>query len=139
MRYIKSCGFVAYRRIENENHYLIIKSLNGDVGFPKGHMEVGESELETAIRELKEETGIEVDVIKGFRYAVEYPLLKIPDKIKQTVYFLGKCVLCDIVCQETEVAEACFLPYKEAIKVLTFEETKSILKEAENFIQTMLS
>ena len=45
MRYIKSCGFVAYKRIESINHYLIIKSLNGDMVFPKGHMESGESEL----------------------------------------------------------------------------------------------
>ena len=59
MRYIKSCGFIAYKQIEGRNYYLIIKSLNGDVGFPKGHMEIGESELETAIRELKEETGID--------------------------------------------------------------------------------
>ena len=67
MRYIKSCGFVAYKRIESINHYLIIKSLNGDMGFPKGHMESGESELQTAIRELKEETGVDVKVIQGFR------------------------------------------------------------------------
>jgi hypothetical protein len=58
--------------------------------------------------------------------------------MKQTVYFLGKCVLCDIVCQETEVAEACFLPYKKALELLTFDETRNILKEAENYIQTML-
>ena len=72
MTYIKSCGFVAYKRIENINHYLIIQSLNGDVGFPKGHMESGESELETAIRELKEETGVDVKVIQGFRRQIEY-------------------------------------------------------------------
>ena len=57
MRYIKSCGFIVYKAENNENFYLIIKSHNGDVGFPKGHMEPGENELQTAIRELKEETG----------------------------------------------------------------------------------
>ena len=45
MRYIKSCGFVAYKQIESRNYYLIIKSLNGDVGFPKGHMEIEERRL----------------------------------------------------------------------------------------------
>lgn len=134
MKYIKSCGFVAYRQVDNENYYLIIKSLNGDVGFPKGHMESGESELQTAIRELKEETGIEVKVIQGFRRQIEYELLKIPDTIKQSVYFLGECTSDKIVCQEYEVAQASFVSYEEALNNLTFIETKSILKDAEKFI-----
>ena len=134
MKYIKSCGFVAYKQIKNKNYYLIIKSLNGDVGFPKGHMEIGESELQTAIRELKEETGIDVEAISGFRCQIEYPLPKVPDAIKQTVYFLGKCTSDNIVCQEAEVAAASFVSYDEALKILTFEETRNILKEAEFFI-----
>ena len=134
MTYIKSCGFVAYKRIENINHYLIIQSLNGDVGFPKGHMESGESELETAIRELKEETGVDVKVIQGFRRQIEYELRRIPDTIKQSVYFLGQCTSDKIICQEAEVAEASFISYEDALKILTFEETKNILKDAEIFI-----
>ena len=136
MRYIKSCGFVAYKQIENKNYYLIIKSLNGDIGFPKGHMEIGESELQTAIRELKEETCAEVEVISGFRYQIEYPLPRVPDAIKQSVYFLGKCTSESIICQETEVDSAEFIPYEDAIKMLTFEETKNILRDAELFIQS---
>lgn len=134
MRYIKSCGFVAYKRIENANYYLIIKSQNGDVGFPKGHMESGESELETAIRELKEETGVDVKVIQGFRRQIEYELRRVPDTIKQSVYFLGECTSDKIICQEAEVAEASFISYEDALKILTFEETKNILKDAEIFI-----
>ena len=134
MRYIKSCGFVAYKRIENVNHYLIIQSLNGDVGFPKGHMESGESELETAIRELKEETGVDVKVIQGFRRQIEYELRRVPDTIKQSVYFLGECTSDKIICQEAEVAEASFISYEDALKILTFEETKNILTDAEIFI-----
>ena len=136
MRYIKSCGFVAYKQIENKNYYLIIKSLNGDIGFPKGHMEIGESELQTAIRELKEETGVEVNFISGFRRQIEYPLPQIPDAIKQSVYFLGKCTSEKIVCQESEVAKAEFVSYEDAITLLTFEETKNILRDAELFIQS---
>ena len=135
VRYIKSCGFVTYKQIEGVNHYLIIKSLNGDVGFPKGHMEHGESELETAIRELKEETGVDVKVIQGFRREIEYKLHRIPDTIKQSVYFLGECTSDKIICQEAEVAEAGFIPYEDALKILTFEETKSILKDAEAIIK----
>ena len=135
MRYIKSCGFVAYKQIENRNYYLIIKSLNGDVGFPKGHMETEESELETATRELKEETGVEINAVPGFRIQIEYPLTKIADTKKQSVYFLGRCILDNIVIQKSEVAEANFLSYEDALKILTFDDTKNILKKAEEYIR----
>lgn len=136
MRYIKSCGFIVYKEENNKNFYLIIKSHNGDVGFPKGHMEPGENELQTAIRELKEETGIDVDTIHDFRYQIEYPLPRVPDAMKQTVYFLGKCASDDIIIQETEVASAEFVTYDKAIEKLTFEETKNMLKKANDIINS---
>ena len=136
MRYIKSCGFIVYKAENNENFYLIIKSHNGDVGFPKGHMEPGENELQTAIRELKEETGMDVDTIYDFRYQIEYPLPRVPDAMKQTVYFLGKCASDEIIIQETEVASAEFVTYDKAIEKLTFEETKNMLKKANDIINS---
>lgn len=136
MRYIKSCGFIVYKAENNENFYLIIKSHNGDVGFPKGHMEPGENELQTAIRELKEETGMDVDTIYDFRYQIEYPLPRVPDAMKQTVYFLGKCASDEIIIQETEVALAEFVTYDKAIEKLTFEETKNMLKKANDIINS---
>lgn len=136
MRYIKSCGFIVYKAENNENFYLIIKSHNGDVGFPKGHMESGENELQTAIRELKEETGMDVDTIYDFRYQIEYPLPRVHDAMKQTVYFLGKCASDDIIIQETEVASAEFVTYDKAIEKLTFEETKNMLKKANDIINS---
>ena len=136
MRYIKSCGFIVYKAENNENFYLIIKSHNGDVGFPKGHMEPGENELQTAIRELKEETGMDVDTIHDFRYQIEYPLPRVPDTMKQTVYFLGKCASDDIIIQETEVASAEFVTYDKAIEKLTFEETKNMIKKANDIINS---
>lgn len=51
--------------------------------------------------------------------------------IKQSVYFLGECIHDDIICQPSEVLEAKFLTYDEALKVLTFEETKNILIDIE--------
>ena len=134
MNYVKSCGFIVYKRVNKKKFYLVIRSLNGDFGFPKGHTEPGESEIETAIRELKEETGIEVKIIEGFRRQIEYELRNIPNTIKQSVYFLGECTSDKIICQESEVSEARFISYEDAIKILTFEETKSILIDAEKFI-----
>ena len=135
MRYIKSCGFVAYKKVGDEVYYLIIKGINRDIGFPKGHMESGESEIQTAVRELKEETNVEVEVIDGFRYAMEYKLPRTTDAVKQVIYFLGKCVTDDVVYQKAELLDARFLTYGEAMKLLSFEQTRELLTEAKEFIE----
>ena len=134
MKYEKSCGVIAYKIIDDNIHYLIIQSKNGDVGFPKGHVEEGETEILTAIRELKEETNVEVEIIDGFRNQIEYPLPKKPDTQKQAVYYLGKCISDRIICQKTEVDRAEFISYNDALEALTFESTKKVLKEAHRFI-----
>lgn len=134
MKYEKSCGFVVYKEVQETNYYLIIRASNGEYGFPKGHMENNETEHETAIRELKEETNVEVQIIDGFRHQIEYPLPNKENVKKQSVYFLGKCIMNDIVCQETEVSEAMFVPFAKAMELLTFEDTKMILKEADAVI-----
>ena len=54
---MKKCGVIIYDK--DTKTYLLVKGRkSGKWGFPKGHMELGETERETAIRELKEETGI---------------------------------------------------------------------------------
>ena len=134
MQYVKSCGFIVYKQLDGENYYLIIKSTNGDVGFPKGHVESGETELQTAIRELKEETNVDVEIIEGFRKQIEYPLPKRPDVIKQSVYFLGRAVTDDVICQEGEVINAAFVSYDDAMRTLTFEDTRRLLEDAKTYV-----
>ena len=134
MQYVKSCGFIVYKTVENTNYYLIIQSTNGDIGFPKGHMEDGETELQTAIRELKEETNVDVEIIEGFRKQIEYPLPKRPDVIKQSVYFLGRAVTDDVICEEGEVINAAFVSYDDAMRTLTFEDTRRLLEDAKTYV-----
>ena len=135
MKYIKSCGFIVYKIDNDKPLFLVIGSKNGDVGFPKGHMEKDETEIQTAFRELKEETNIEVEVIKGYRYQIEYKLKHIKNAIKQSVYFLGYAKNDNIICQPEEVNFAKFVSFDEALKVLTFKETKDILTKAKDFLE----
>ena len=136
MNYVKSCGFVAFKRANNENLYLIITSKNGDVGFPKGHTEENETEIQTAIREMKEETNIDITVVPGFREEIDYELPARKDTRKLSVYFLGECISDQLLPQETEVAKAEFLTYQKAYELLTFRETKDILSKAETYINS---
>ena len=137
MQYEKSCGFVPYTERGGERLYLIIQSTNGDFGFPKGHTENGESEHETAIRELKEEVGIEAEIIHDFRRQIEYPLRSKKGVVKRSVYFLGKCKTTCVVPEDGEVKSAVFLPFSDALKLLTFDDTKDILREADNHLKSL--
>ena len=131
MNYVKSCGVVAYKRIDNINYYLIIKQINNDIGFPKGRMNIDENEIETAIRELKEETNIEVKLNNEFRTQIEY---KISNALKTVVYFLGEVINEDIIIQEQEVKEAYFLPYNDALNVISYNDTKDVLIKIEKYL-----
>ena len=84
----KSCGALVYRVRQNAVELLLLKHrFGGHWSFPTGHVESGETECETALREVKEETGLTIDLQEGFRQCVEY--YPKPNVKKQVVYFLG--------------------------------------------------
>ena len=70
-----SRGAVVYRDIKGEVRYLLIKNKrSAHWGFPKGHIEPGETKKQTAIREVLEETGIHVRIIDGFESISKYKI-----------------------------------------------------------------
>ena len=60
MKYEKSCGAIVYTNINGKRLYLVEQMLDGHWGVPKGHVEENEKEEETALREIKEEVGLDV-------------------------------------------------------------------------------
>lgn len=138
MSYEISCGAVVYTRIKNEIYWLIIRSLEGIYGFPKGHMEDGENELDTAVREIMEETGISPCFVDGFRVVDEYPLPRKKGVIKRVVYFLAEFSGQDIKYQKEELLEAKLMTYDEAISLMQFDNTKVILTKAQDFLNKKL-
>ena len=135
MRYEKSCGGIVFTRGDGEIRYVIIRHLGGHWGFPKGHMESGEAERDTALREIREETGIAAKLLEGFRTESRYPLPDKPGVTKQVVYFLAEYTNQEIQYQTEELTAAELLSYEEALDRLTFEETKRILEKANLFLQ----
>lgn len=135
MQYEKSCGAVIFTRQNGEILYVIIRSTGNDFGFPKGHMEPGEDEYATALREIREEVGLKVSIMNGFRMEDTYPLPNKPGVTKQVVYFLAEYSGQEIHFQPEELSGAYLMPYEEALRTLSFRETKSILAEANRFLQ----
>ena len=134
MKWEKSCGGVVFTRKADAIRYLIIRHLGGHCGFPKGHMEPGESEQETALREIREETGLTVSLIDGFRAEDSYPLPKKTGVYKQVVYFLAEFSDQTIHTQPEEISEAYLVSYEEALGLLPFPEAKRILTDAHGFL-----
>lgn len=134
MKYEKSCGAVIFRNGNSGREYLLVLNKKGNVkghwGFPKGHIEQGESEYFTAAREIFEETGILVVFCKDARVVSSYN--PAPDVEKDAVYFLamprdGQ----EIRLQAEEIAKYKWCSLSEAKALLTFDE--KILDKMERF------
>lgn len=133
-----SCGGVVFNRRNDEILYVIVQSLEGYYGFPKGHMENNETEEQTAVREIYKETGLKVEIIPGFRIIDEYPNPKNKGAMKKVVYFAAEYDNQDIKHQEEELLDVYLMTYEEAMNVLQFESSKRILSEANSFILKLL-
>ena len=138
MMYEKSCGFVVYRESSGVREFLLIRALNGKYGFPKGHVERGETEHETAVRELKEETNLAVRIVDGFRREIEYTLPQKRSTMKRCVYFLGEYTEGEIICQEEEILDAVFVTFEQAMAMIPFANARSILQEANAYIDSLV-
>lgn len=95
----RSCGVLPWREEQGQREYLIVFEHHSQCwSLPKGHMEPGETEEQTALRELFEETGLTAELDTSRHAAIEYPLLReysaetagsvIPRK--QVIYFPGR-------------------------------------------------
>ena len=140
MKSEKSCGAVVFTRISGQLLYVIIKSKEGIYGFPKGHMEGKETEVETAIREVQEETGLQIALVEGFRVEDSYPVIRegAPVFMKHVVYFLGQYNEQIIVPQETEVTDIQLMDYDTAMASFQFENLRHILAQAHNYLGGLL-
>ena len=134
MLHEKSCGAIVYRKFHGNTEILLIKHINsGHWSFPKGHVEHGETEIETARREIMEETSIDVIIDPTFRETVTYSPKK--DTVKVVVYFLAKAKNVDFTPQEDEIAEIRWVDISYASNVLSYENDKIIVSKAKNVIK----
>lgn len=131
-----SCGVILFTVKNNEPLFLLIKDYYNNVGFAKGHIENGETELIAALRETKEETSITPKILEGFKAEIEY--LMPNGNTKRVVYFLG-----DFENQTPKHNEGfeqfdfLILPYNDAYKTLSFENSKELLFKANEFINNL--
>lgn len=132
IKYEKSCGAVIYTVQNGTRFYLVEQMQKGHVSLCKGHVEQDESEHETAIREIREETGLEVEFVEGFRKNIAYS--PSTDCVKTVVLFLARAEHTSVRAQEEEVRAIQWLTFENAMEALTFDSTREILRQAETFL-----
>jgi len=138
MNKVKSCGAVVYRKLGSEVEFRAVKSkVNGHWGFPKGQMEKGESEEETAKREVLEETGLSIILLDGFRTRIEYILSE--SRFKEVIFFIGRTSEQFVNIQQEEIHEFKWLKYNNMLELLTFGNSKEILTETKEFLDNLSS
>lgn len=133
--YEKSCGVVVFKE-SAKREYLLLHYPGGHWDLAKGHVEKGEDEKQTALRELEEETGItSVTLIPGYREVISYKYHRGKQlSTKEVVYFLGKTEENAIQISH-EHQDFIWLPYTEAVEKLTFENAKELVRKAEKVLQ----
>ena len=132
MRKEKSCGAVIYKYIDNELFILLLKHNLGHWSFAKGHVEDNETEQETAIREIREETNLDVTINSDFRYVITYSPYE--GVIKDVVYFLATTNSDNIKAQQSEISEIKWFKYEDAISMITYEDGRKVLMKAIEYL-----
>ena len=135
----KSCGVVLF----NSGKVLLLRhssisSRGGHWDFPKGHIEDGESEIQTALRELEEETGIaHTNVIDGFRDTINYIFSRGQEQIgKEVVFFLATTKESKVNLSHEHI-DYSWLDFDSAFSRLTYDNARQILRNAIEFYENV--
>lgn len=128
----KSCGAVVYKKEKDKLYILIEEMKGGHFSIPKGHVEDNETEVETALREIKEETNLDVALDSNFREVVSYSPYQ--NCIKDVIFFIAEAKTFDTKEQLIEVSKIYWLEPYDAINKLTFESDKEVVRKALKYI-----
>ena len=127
----KSCGAVVYN--PKKHSFLIIKMLNGNWGFPKGHTEDQETDIQTAIREVMEETGINIEILDGFKKSIKY--IPFPEVLKKVIFFIGITEEEKVTIDRDEIEDYMWCSYEEALKMITYKPQRDVMESSLQFIK----
>jgi 8-oxo-dGTP pyrophosphatase MutT (NUDIX family) len=142
MKYEHSYGGVVYKKEDKGIKFVLIRRLSRskfkkkDVWcLPKGKPKEGETEQETALREVKEETGLlcrieqKIDTIKYYFFTANKQKC-----LKQVTFFLMEQTSADTGGHDREVEEVKYFQFQCAIGLMSYPSEVEILKKANSMI-----
>ena len=130
MSLIHSAGAVLYTVENGQRQYVLVREKNGSYGLPKGHVEPGETLAETALREVREETGV-IAVLHAHEPVMvdEYPIAG--GDVKRVSWFIAHYADQTPDADTTQVLGVLVLPIEAALKTLTYNSTREILRRVD--------
>lgn len=134
MKKEKSCGAVVYKTENGVRLYLVGHTPSGKTVIPKGHVEGDETEEETALREIREETNLSVSLDTAFREVARYSPK--PGVIKDVVFFTAQPLTEELIPQPGEMVSLEWLPFAQARDQMTYPSVREILIKAEAYLNT---
>ena len=130
----KSAGGVVFRWRGRSPEFLVLRNLHGYWGFPKGHLNDGESEEAAALREVAEETGLRnLRIIPNFKYRIRYKFKQESGMIstKEVAFYLMECLTgCNRVVISEEHSAYEWLTFPEAYRKVSYGNARSVLAAA---------
>jgi bis(5'-nucleosidyl)-tetraphosphatase len=141
----KSAGAVIYRMKDTIPHYLLLHYPSGHWEFAKGHIEKSETPETAALREIKEETGIDdLTIIPGFKEYSKYFFKKsygLEGEAKKKAPWVFKLVVFYLAQTQTEKVNISkehigftWLPFERAVKKITYKNARELLKKADDYL-----
>ncbi|KAJ7335142.1 hypothetical protein JRQ81_013083 [Phrynocephalus forsythii] len=143
---LRACGLIVFRKLqpvssppalENNIEYLLLQTSYGTHHWtpPKGHVDPGEDDLQTALRETQEEAGLDSSqftVLEGFKKELNYT---VKGKPKTVIYWLAEMKDCNTAVRLSSEHQAFrWLTLSEACKLAEYQDMQSVLKEAHQFL-----
>ena len=132
--YEVATGAMIYSHVAGKLQYLLVQSKDRHFwGFAKGHVEAGETKTQAAIREIKEETNLDVTVNTAFTEEIRYPLPN--GKTKISIFYLSE-VAPDVQTtkQLAEISDIQWFDFESALAHLTHDNLKAVLQKANAYL-----
>lgn len=139
MRNLRASGLIIYRIVSSEIEYLLLQTAYGHHHWtpPKGHVDPGESDMATALRETEEEAGLKgnhLQIMEDFKKELRY---EVNQKPKTVIYWPAKLVDPNLAVKLSEEhKDFKWVKLEEACQLVEYADLQSVLRDCEAFLKT---